>query len=210
VVALDLSQGMLEQARRAVPDERVSFVRGDAADFDPEGGFDLVMSVRVLEYVPEWGQVVGRLGRLVAPGGRAVVITKTPVSVWRGTGRSRWFGPRTLLRRLARKDVDPGFWQRYIPVHELSRAFADAGLVDVRVRPVILGLPFYARGTKQYPVIPAFAEKPALAATQAVWRWVSRRGPRGRLASLPFSESYAVSGRRPVAGESVRAVPVVP
>jgi ubiquinone/menaquinone biosynthesis C-methylase UbiE len=210
VVALDLSPGMLEQARRAVPDERVRFVQGDAAEFDADGGFDLVMSVRVLEYVPEWNEIVGRLGRLVAPGGRAVIITKTPISVWRGTGRSRWFGPRTLLRRLARKEVDPGFWQRYIPVRELSRAFAAAGMVDVRVRPVILGLPVYARGTKQYPIIPGFAEKPVLAATQAVWRWVSRRGRRARVASLPFSESYAVSGRRPTAGEPAPSVAAAP
>jgi ubiquinone/menaquinone biosynthesis C-methylase UbiE len=199
VVALDLSPKMLEQARGAVAAEHVSFLQGDAAHFDPGTTFDLVMSVRVLEYVPEGRDIIARRERLVAPGGRAVVITKTPVSVWRGTGRSRWFGPRNLLRRLLRRDMDPGFWQRHLPVHELTRAFAEAGMVDIRVRPVILGLPVYVRGTKQYPIIPAFAERPALAATQAVWRWVARRGRRGRLASLIFAESYAVSGRRAAA-----------
>jgi ubiquinone/menaquinone biosynthesis C-methylase UbiE len=197
VLALDLSPKMLEQARHAVTSEHVRFLQGDAARFEPDTTFDLVMSVRVLEYVPEWREIVARLGRLVSPGGRAVVITKTPVSVWRGTGRSRWFGPRNLVRRLLRRDVDPGFWQRHIPVREMTRAFASAGMVDITVRPVILGLPVYVRGTKQYPLIPAFAEKPALTATQAVWRWVARRGRRGRLASLVFAESYAVSGRRP-------------
>ena len=199
VVAMDLSPKMLEQARAAVAARHVSFLQGDAAHFDPGTTFDLVMSVRVLEYVPEWREIIARLERLVAPGGRAVVITKTPVSVWRGTGRSRWFGPRNLLRRLLRREMDPGFWQRHLPVHELTRAFAEAGMVDIRVRPVILGLPVYVRGTKQYPLIPAFAERPALSATQAVWKWVARRGRRGRLASLIFAESYAVSGRRPAA-----------
>ena len=62
VVALDLSPGMLEQARRAVPDEHVRFVQGDAAEFDAGGGFDLVMSVGVLEYVPEWREIVAAAG----------------------------------------------------------------------------------------------------------------------------------------------------
>ncbi len=199
VVALDLSPRMLEQARRAVPDAHVQFVLGDAARFQADGPFDRVMSVRVLEYIPEWRQIVRGLERLVAPGGRAVVITKTPISIWRGTGRSRWFGPRTLIRRLAGEEIDPGFWQRHIPVRELARGFREAGMVDVRVRPVILGLPIYVRGTKQYPLIPAAAEGPALAATDALWRWVSRRRPHGRLVSLLFAESYAVSGRRPAA-----------
>jgi ubiquinone/menaquinone biosynthesis C-methylase UbiE len=203
VVALDLSPKMLEQARAAVAAEHVSFVQGDAAHFDPGNAFDLVMSVRVLEYVPEWREIIARLERLVAPGGRAVVITKTPVSVWRGTGRSRWFGPRNLLQRLLRRETDPGFWQRHLPVHELTRAFAEAGMVDIRVRPVIIGLPIYVRGTKQYPIIPAFAERPALAATQAVSRWVAGRGRRGRRASLIFAESYAVSGRRAAAPDHV-------
>jgi SAM-dependent methyltransferase len=181
----------------------VSFLQGDAAHFDPGNAFDLVMSVRVLEYVPEWREIIARLERLVAPGGRAVVITKTPVSVWRGTGRSRWFGPRNLLQRLLRRETDPGFWQRHLPVHELTRAFAEAGMVDIRVRPVIIGLPIYVRGTKQYPIIPAFAERPALAATQAVSRWVAGRGRRGRRASLIFAESYAISGRRAAAPDHV-------
>jgi ubiquinone/menaquinone biosynthesis C-methylase UbiE len=201
VLALDLSPKMLEQARDAVAGEHVHFLQGDAARFDPATTFDLVMSVRVLEYVPEWREIIARLERLVAPGGRAVVITKTPVSIWRGTGRSRWFGPRNLVRRLFRRDVDPGFWQRHIPVREMTRAFARAGMVDIQVRPVILGLPVYMRGTKQYPIVPPFAERPALRATQSVWRWVARRGRRGRLASLIFAESYAVSGRRPTAPE---------
>ena len=197
VTALDLSEKMLERAREAVGEPNVSFVQGDVARFHPDRAFDLVMSVRVLEYVPEWRSIVRRLEDLVAPGGRAVIVTKTPVSVWRGTGRERWFGPHTMARRLAGRKLDPEFWQRYIPVREMRRAFAEAGLVDIRVRPVIFGLPAYVRGTKQYPIIPGFAEAPALRATEAAWHWVSARGKRVRRASLVLAESYAVSGRRP-------------
>ena len=197
VVALDLSERMLDRAREAVQEPNVSFVHGDAATFAPGRGFDRVMSVRVLEYVPEWRAIVHRLGELVAPGGRAVIATKTPISVWRGTGRERWFGPHTMARRLTGRQLDPEFWQTYLPMRQLRQAFLDAGLVDLKVRPVIFGLPVYVRGTKQYPIVPGFAEAPALRATETAWRWVSRRGEGLRRASLLLAESYAVSGRRP-------------
>lgn len=202
VLALDLSEGMLEQARRAVTESNVHFQHADAARFRADTGFDLVMSVRVLEYVPEWREIVNRLGSMVTPGGQVVIVTKTPISIWRGTGRNRWFGARTLARRLTFRRADPGFWQRHLPVGELARTLGDAGFTDIRIRPVIFGAPIYMRGTRQYPLIPGFAEKPALRATHAAWRWVSERGPLVRRAALILSESYAVSGRRRLDPES--------
>ncbi len=127
VTALDLSEKMLERAREAVREPNVTFVQGDAASFVTDRAFDRVMSVRVLEYVPEWRSIVRRLEDLVAPGGRAVIVTKTPISLWRGTGRERWFGPHTMARRLTGRKLDPEFWQTYIPVREMCRAFAEAG-----------------------------------------------------------------------------------
>ena len=196
VDAIDLSTSMLQQAQEAVTDPSVRFVHADAARFQTDHPYDLVMSVRVLEYIPEWEQILRNLERLVAPGGRALIITKTPVSVWRGTGRERWFGPHTMARRLTGRSLDPEFWQQHLPVHRVRRLFAEAGFSDLRVRPVIFGLPVYVRGTKQYPILPERAEVRALAATDRAWRWVSRRGDRVLLASLFFAESYAISGWR--------------
>ena len=198
VVALDLSPGMLEQARRAVPDHHVEFVNGDAVRFETDRQFDRVVSVRVLEYIPEWAAVVAKLGKLVTPGGRAILITKTPLSVWRGTGRERWFvaGPKRLARRLLGRSQPNDFWQRHISVRAMKHALAEAGFVDIQVRPVIFGLPIFMRGTQQYPLIPEFAEPAVLRAAGGAWSWVSRQKQWIRLASLVFSESYAVSGRR--------------
>jgi ubiquinone/menaquinone biosynthesis C-methylase UbiE len=197
VVAVDLSSQMLEQAQAATSDPRITFVNADISQFDPGERFDRIVSVRVLEYVPEWETVISRFGRLLNPGGRAVVITKTPVSVWRGTGRERWFGPRTFARTVTGRTLNADFWQRHISIRALRAAFITAGLEDVVVRPVIVGLPVYMRGTKQYPLIPPMAEPPLLRASEALWRWASAHGPVARATVLPFSESYAVSGRRP-------------
>lgn len=196
VDAIDLSSNMLELARASTDDPRVSFVQADAARYETGQPYDLVMSVRVLEYIPEHDDILSRLERLVTSGGRAVIITKTPLSVWRGTGRERWFGPHTMARRLTGRRLDPEFWQQYLPVRRVRALFADAGFTGVRVRPVIFGLPVYVRGSKQYPLVPRIAEPPMLAATDAAWQWVSRRGQTVQLASLVLSESYAVSGRR--------------
>lgn len=196
VLAVDLAEAMLSQARAAHGHHsNVEFQQGDVARFDTSRRFDRILSVRVLEYVPEWRQVVENLGRRLNPGGRAVIITKTPVSVWRGTGRERWFGPRTFARRLTGRTLNSDFWQRYIPVRGMVRAFETAGLVDVKVRPVIFGLPIFVRGTKQYPLVPEFAEPPFLSAARGTWRWVSDGSQTRRTAFLWLAESYAVSGR---------------
>lgn len=197
VLAVDLSEAMLGQAAHALAQRsNVKLTRSDIGSFNPGAQtFDRILSVRVLEYVPEWQQVVESFGRWLAPGGRAVVVTKTPISIWRGTGRERWFGPRTLARRLTGRTLNPDFWQRYIPVRSMVRAFQTAGLVDVKVRPVIFGLPIYMRGTKQYPIVPPFAEQPFLWASRSAWEWVSAGSQLRRNVALPLAESYAVSGR---------------
>lgn len=197
VVAVDISNEMLRQARREMAQRpHVDFVQSDVVRFDAKGRkFDRVISVRVLEYVPEWRQVVEGLGTLLGPGGRAVIITKTPASVWRGTGRERWFGPRTFARRLTGRKLNTDFWQDYIPVRSMVEAFSVAGLKAVEVSPVIFGLPIYMRGTKQYPIVPPQAERPLLWATRKSWEWVNRGSQKRRVAFLPLSESYAVSGR---------------
>jgi SAM-dependent methyltransferase len=198
VLAVDLSEAMLGQAAQTLAQRsNIELKQADIGSFDPGAQtFDRILSVRVLEYVPEWQHAVESFGRWLSPGGQAVVVTKTPISVWRGTGRERWFGPHTLARRLTGRSLNRDFWQRYIPVRGMVRAFQAAGLVDIRVRPVIFGLPIYMRGTKQYPLVPPFAEKPFLSASKNVWKWVSAGSQMRRTAALPLAESYAVSGRQ--------------
>ena len=198
VVAVDLSAGMLAQARQAVTSPNVTFQQADASSFTYPGTFDMVLSVRVIEYIPEWKTVIANISKLVAPGGRVVIVTKTPLSLWRGTGRERWFiaQPRRLAARIIKGKRHRDFWQRHISVSKLSRELTAGGFHDLSVRPAIFGLPIYVRGTQQYPLIPKFAEPPVMAATNSAWNTVSRSGPRIRRASLFFSESYVISGRR--------------
>jgi ubiquinone/menaquinone biosynthesis C-methylase UbiE len=82
VVGIDLSPGMIEEARRKVPLElagRVRFEVGDASGLDcPDGDFELVVLSNMIPFSDE-------LARVVAPGGTLVLSfsrgAETPIYV---------------------------------------------------------------------------------------------------------------------------------
>lgn len=202
LTALDISEEMIEQARAYTGADNVDFVHSDIAQYPLDRQFDAVFSVRVVEYLDQWEPVISRLLDAVAAGGRAAIITKTPISVWRGTGRER--AVAQTVRRIGRKirgipePERAPFWQRYIPPAGLAQMFEEHGLRNVRIRPVIYGLPIFVRGTKQYPLIPEALEPAVLNVFRFAWRIADHLPPSLRTGALVFSESYSVSGTRPV------------
>jgi ubiquinone/menaquinone biosynthesis C-methylase UbiE len=82
VVGIDLSTGMIEEARRKPPPElsgRISFAVGDAAALEfPDGHFDLVVLSNMIPFFDE-------LARIAAPGGTLVLSfsrgAETPIYV---------------------------------------------------------------------------------------------------------------------------------
>ncbi|HZU14561.1 MAG TPA: methyltransferase domain-containing protein [Chloroflexota bacterium] len=200
LVALDISDEMIARARPYVDAANVEYIHTDAAQYEPAQAFDAVFSVRVVEYLEDWRPVVSRLVRAVKPGGRGVIITKTPISVYRGTGRN--LAVARPIRRVQRRILgqpEPEshpFWQRYLPPTELARVFKEQGFTDVRIRPVIYGLPIFMRGTKQYPLVPSALEPAALRIFERAWELADRLPAALAPAALVFSESYAVSGTR--------------
>lgn len=205
VVALDISANMIAQAKNYVAGTgAVTFVHGDAAQYQPEGSLDGFFSFRVIEYVDGWQDMLTRVSAHVRSGGRAVVCTKTPISVYRGTGRERWFTTgvrRTLgrIRRQLRGQPEPpsdGFWQVYVSPAELQQVLEKAGFTDFKVVPAIYGLPIFWRGTCQYPLVPEFAEPAFMWAFERA-RKVATRLPAGlRRLSLVFSEAYVLSATK--------------
>jgi SAM-dependent methyltransferase len=92
VVGVDLSPGMIEEARRVLPAEHYGRVRFEVADASrlpfEDGAFDLVVLLNMIPFFEE-------LGRVTAPGGRVVIAfsfgSETPIYV----------PPETLRKRLA-------------------------------------------------------------------------------------------------------------
>jgi ubiquinone/menaquinone biosynthesis C-methylase UbiE len=94
VTGIDLSQGMIEEARRKLPPglaARVAFEVGDAAALDcPDSGFDLVVLSNMIPFFDE-------LARIVASGGILVL------SFSRGAETPIYVPPERLREELGRR-----------------------------------------------------------------------------------------------------------
>jgi ubiquinone/menaquinone biosynthesis C-methylase UbiE len=94
VVGIDVSPGMIEEARRTTPEElatRVRFEVGDAAALAcPDGDFELVVLSNMIPFYDE-------LARVVAPGGTIVF------SFSRGSETPIYVAPERLRRELGRR-----------------------------------------------------------------------------------------------------------
>ena len=133
-VGLDLSEGMLEFARRHVPG--VEFVRGDvtALPFEDES-FNAVTAAFVLLHLAEPERAAAEAARVLEPGG-AVAFT-----VWNVPARGRWLGVVVdaieEVGVAAPNDVPAGppFF-RFPDEKELTQLITGAGLADAAVRTV--------------------------------------------------------------------------
>jgi len=78
VLGIDLSEGMLERARRRVDEfqlDHVTLQRMDAGNMElPDDHFDLVMAAYVVTAVPDYRIVVDEMIRVCKPGGRIVML----------------------------------------------------------------------------------------------------------------------------------------
>lgn len=81
-VGLDASHAMLSVARANIEREgigRVEFRQGDLyAPPVPRGAFDLVLMHQVLHYLDDPARAIGEAARLLAPGGRLLVVDFAP------------------------------------------------------------------------------------------------------------------------------------
>jgi SAM-dependent methyltransferase len=127
VLALDVSPAMLEQARKAIPDEHVEFraISGERLDGVEDASADVVVCYLVLQHLPSREVVlsyIAEFARVLKPGGEAFV--QVPVHedglrprVWRAVRSAlvpltRFLGPtrRPEFRgyRLRRSELDDG------------------------------------------------------------------------------------------------------
>lgn len=80
VVALDLSQNMLDRARALTSDSRILYGRAEMEQLGlADAAFDLVFSSLAFHYVPDWNALCETLRRVLVPGGALVFSIEHPI-----------------------------------------------------------------------------------------------------------------------------------
>lgn len=199
VLAVDISAEMVQRAQNFVSSPIVSFHVEDFATWQIDQQFDRVVSVRAVEYMRDGIQAVEKLGKFVRPGGRLVVITKTPVSVWRGRRFVESRFQRLLGSHSPRSETaeQAGFYHTRLSPSRLKRALEHAGFQDVSLHPVVTGLPLVAGVRGDIPIIPSRLSGRALKVMNQTSDWINGRSPGVVLNSLWLTESFAVCARVP-------------
>lgn len=91
VVAVDVSERMLDEARRLTSDAAIVYRRVPLEEFEPDAaGFDLVVSSLALHYVADYPCIVGRVAACLVPGGRFAFSVEHPI--YTAHGSSAWHG----------------------------------------------------------------------------------------------------------------------
>ncbi|HLJ69499.1 MAG TPA: methyltransferase domain-containing protein [Chloroflexota bacterium] len=111
----DLSAPYIDRARRALP--RAIFTRGPADRIPhPDGFFDAVLLLDVLEHVPEEGPVVAEIARVLRPGGQLILSVPNK-------GLLAPLDSLNLYRRLARSGAPPPTDDPSWPVSPVHRHY---------------------------------------------------------------------------------------
>jgi len=80
VVAVDISERMLEDARSRGADAGILYLRANLEEFEPEAAaFDLVTSSLALHYLADYPLIVRRVAAALMPGGRFVFSVEHPI-----------------------------------------------------------------------------------------------------------------------------------
>jgi ubiquinone/menaquinone biosynthesis C-methylase UbiE len=78
LTGVDGSEEMLKQARVLNPE--IEFLQGDVTSVPlPDAGFDYIVCIEVLRYLPDIGPCISEIARLLKPGGTALVTAAPPL-----------------------------------------------------------------------------------------------------------------------------------
>jgi SAM-dependent methyltransferase len=149
---VDLSAGLIERARRAVPDVQYRSYEGARLPYD-DSSFDLSFCINVMHHVPPpgWGAFVEEMARVTRPGGIVAVFEHNPLNplTRRVVSRCTFDQDAVLLRRRRAQALLDGAGLdraegRYILFVPLAERWARA--VERPLRWVPLGAQYFVAG----------------------------------------------------------------
>lgn len=195
LVAVDLSENMIAEARSYANNMNVEYIQADFVDYKLSGNFDKVFSVRVFEHFDQKEVVLKKIFDALNPQGTLVVITKTVPSIWNGRARinkilgfNRSKGGQT--------SHEESFWIIRTSPWRLAAMMRAAGFIDVEIYPVILRPPFFRNGENEYPIISPPRDAKLLRHFVNFSKRVRGAPNPVRAFSTLFTESYLIKGTK--------------
>jgi len=168
IIAIDLSERMLAEARERTNDAGIDYRRSSLEDFaaEPEA-FDLVVSTLALHYIDDYPALVRRIARWLAPGGRLAFSVEHPI--FTAAGATDWVRDATgaVQHWPVDRYRDEGerrtrwFVDGVVKYHRTVESYVN-GLLDAGLRLVRLEEP---------------EAEPALLAVKPEWQQDRRRPP---------------------------------
>jgi demethylmenaquinone methyltransferase/2-methoxy-6-polyprenyl-1,4-benzoquinol methylase len=155
VLGVDVSAGMLDRARDAGADAPwLEFVVGDALALPADdASFDAATIAFGMRNLPDYRRGFREMARVVRPGGRVICLEIARPRTLAGRAGRLWFERAVpLIGRI----VGQGEAYRYLvssvrsypPPAEIATIMARTGLIDVRWRPMTLGMVTLHVGTR--------------------------------------------------------------
>jgi demethylmenaquinone methyltransferase/2-methoxy-6-polyprenyl-1,4-benzoquinol methylase len=136
IIGVDLTDEMLEQARRRVKRsgwDNVELVQTDAAAYDFPHGVNGILSTCAITLVPEYDEVIARGAAALATGGRLVVFDLKEPGRWPEWAIRAYVAisrPFAVTRDLGERKP----WEsiaRHFPVHAMVELYGGAAYVAV-------------------------------------------------------------------------------
>ncbi len=144
LTAVDISKKMINEAKKYCKDKNVRFLHGDIMKLRLNQKFDKIYAVRVLEYIKDKEGFVRKMSDLLNENGKFVVVTKSKPCLWDITKR------------------EEGFWQEKITYNEFRKLLKRNFFHKIKIKPVIIRLPIFANGNREFPIIGKTFERPVL------------------------------------------------
>ncbi len=174
IVATDISKKMIYEAKKYCNNKSIQFIHGDIMKLSIKSKFDKIFAIRVLEYIKDKEGFLNRMDSLLKKNGKIVMITKSKPCLWDVTKKVK------------------NFWQEKIPYKQLTNLLKKKSFHNITVKPVIIRLPIFTRGNREFPIIGKRLEKPALNLFKKISEKAQHTNGNLKKLSLLFSESYLI------------------
>jgi cyclopropane fatty-acyl-phospholipid synthase-like methyltransferase len=152
LVAIDISEKMIEKANENIQNDNVTFINSDFMDHDFKEKFDKIFSVRVFEYIPNKKDFFRKVCYLLKRDGKLVIVTKTKDSLWNLYKRLK-----KSFRFYERNNFDEVrlySWYENISIDLVKTLLKRNKFSIMNISPVIIRLPIFMRGNDEIPLVP--------------------------------------------------------